>query len=154
MCIRSRSILLPLFAVFMISTIVIILGGVSGGIEKASKILMPLLLALLVLVALRSLTLEGAMEGVKFYMIPDFSKVTGNTFLTALGQAFFSMSIGWGILITYGSYLPKKMSIITSGLWVGFMDAMVALLAGFMIFPAVFAFNMQPDEGHTLVFTG
>jgi len=150
--IANPSIVLPLFGVFMLVTIVIILGGISGGIEKASKVLMPLLFVLLILVSIRSLTLDGAMKGVRFYLVPDFSKVTGDTFLKALGQAFFSMSIGWGILITYGSYLPKKMSIVSSALWVGFMDAMVALLAGFMIFPAVFAFGMEPDEGPTLVF--
>lgn len=150
--VANPSIVLPLFAIFMTLSIVIILGGISGGIEKASKILMPMLFVLLLLVAGRSLTLDGAMEGVKFYLIPDWSKVTGETFLVALGQAFFSMSIGWGILITYGSYLPKKMSIVSSALWVGFMDAMVALLAGFMIFPAVFAFGMKPDQGATLVF--
>jgi NSS family neurotransmitter:Na+ symporter len=92
------------------------------------------------------------MKGIEFYLIPDWSKVTGNTFLTALAQAFFSMSVGWGIMITYGSYLPKKANIISAGLWVGFMDAGVALLAGFMIFPAVYAFGMQPDQGPTLVF--
>ena len=150
--IANPSIVLPLFGVFMLLTIVIILGGISGGIEKASKFLMPLLFVLLLLVAARSLTLDGAMKGVKFYLYPDFSKVTGDTVLKALGQAFFSMSIGWGILITYGSYMPKKMSIVTSALWVGLMDSMVALLAGFMIFPAVFAFGMQPDQGATLVF--
>ena len=150
--IANPSIVLPLFGVFMLLTIVIILGGISGGIEKASKILMPLLFVLLILVSIRSLTLDGAMKGVRFYLVPDFSKVTGDTFLKALGQAFFSMSIGWGILITYGSYLPKKMSIVSSALWVGLMDTMVALLAGFMIFPAVFAFGMEPDEGPTLVF--
>ncbi|MCF6353225.1 MAG: sodium-dependent transporter [Cyclobacteriaceae bacterium] len=150
--VQNPSIVLPLFAVFMVLTVLIVLGGISGGIEKASKILMPMLFVLLILVAIRSMTLDGAMEGIKFYLIPDWSKVTPNTFLTALSQAFFSMSIGWGIMITYGSYLPKKANIITSGLWVGLMDASVALLAGFMIFPAVFAFGMEPSQGPTLTF--
>ena len=96
--------------------------------------------------------LPGAMAGIDFYLNPDFSKVTGSTFLVALGQAFFSMSIGWGIMITYGSYLSKESNIISSGVWVGFMDAGVALLAGFMIFPAVFAFGQNPSEGQALVF--
>jgi len=148
----NPTIVLPLFAFFMILTIVIVLGGISGGIEKASKFLMPLLFVLLLAVALRSITLPGAMAGIKFYLYPDFTKVTGATFLTALGQAFFSMSIGWGIMITYGSYLPKGTNLISSGLWVGLMDTMVALLAGFMIFPAVFAFGKEPAQGPTLVF--
>lgn len=149
---QNPSIVLPLFAVFMMVTVVIVLGGISGGIEKASKVLMPMLFVLLILVVLRSVTLKGAMAGLEFYLIPDFSKVTPNTFLTALSQAFFSMSIGWGIMITYGSYLPKKANIIESGLWVGLMDAGVALLAGFMIFPAVFAFGMEPTQGPALTF--
>ncbi len=150
--VQNPTIVLPLFAAFMVLTILIVLGGISGGIEKASKILMPMLFVLLLLVAIRSMTLDGAMEGIKFYLIPDWSKVTPNTFLTALSQAFFSMSIGWGIMITYGSYLPKKANIIESGLYVGMMDAGVALLAGFMIFPAVFAFGMEPSQGPTLTF--
>lgn len=150
--VQNPMIVLPLFAVFLVITVLIVLGGISGGIEKASKVLMPMLFVLLLLVAIRSMTLPGAMAGIEFYLIPDWSKVTPNTFLTALSQAFFSMSIGWGIMITYGSYLPKKANIITSGLWVGAMDAGVALLAGFMIFPAVFAFGMEPSQGPTLTF--
>jgi NSS family neurotransmitter:Na+ symporter len=136
----------------MVITIIIVTGGISGGIEKASKVLMPLLFVLVFLVMLRSLTLPGAMAGVKYYLTPDFSKITGKVILSALGQAFFSLSVGWGILITYGSYLPKNQSIVSSGLWVGFMDTMVALLAGLMIFPAVFAFGKDPAQGTALVF--
>ena len=145
-------ITVPLMALFVLITIFIVQLGVSGGIEKAAKILMPLLFGLIFIVAIRALMLDGAMAGVDFYLNPDFSKVTPNTFLVALGQAFFSMSIGWGIMITYGSYLPKDANIISSGVWVGFMDAGVALLAGFMIFPAVFAFGQNPSEGQALVF--
>lgn len=143
---------IPLMGLFTLVTIFIVKGGISGGIEKAAKVLMPMLFLLIAVVAIRSLTLEGAMKGVDFYLNPDFSKISANTFLVALGQAFFSMSIGWGIMITYGSYLPKQTSIISSGLWVGLMDAGVALLAGFMIFPAVFAFGKDPAAGPTLVF--
>lgn len=143
---------IPLMGVFVVATVLIVLGGVSGGIEKAAKFLMPLLFVLIAVVAVRGLTLEGAMKGVDFYMNPDFSKINANTFLVALGQAFFSMSIGWGIMITYGSYLPKNSNIVSSGVWVGFMDAAVALLAGFMIFPAVFAFGKDPASGPALVF--
>jgi neurotransmitter:Na+ symporter, NSS family len=143
---------IPFFAVFMLATIAIVLGGISCGIEKASKILMPVLFILLFLVMLRSLTLDGAMEGVKYYLTPDFSKITGRVILSALGQAFFSLSVGWGILITYGSYLPKDQNIVSSGAWIGIMDTMVAFLAGLMIFPAVFAFGKNPDQGTALVF--
>lgn len=143
---------IALMGVFTLVTILIVRLGVSGGIEKAAKILMPILFVLIAVVAIRSLTLEGAMAGVEFYLKPDFSKIDGNSVLAALGQAFFSMSIGWGIMITYGSYLPKSANIVSSGVWVGFMDAGVALLAGFMIFPAVFAFGMDPAAGPALVF--
>lgn len=143
---------IPLMAGFTLVTIFIVNKGISGGIEKAAKVLMPVLFILIAIVAIRSLTLEGAMKGVDFYLNPDFSKITGNTILAALGQAFFSMSIGWGIMVTYGSYLPKSANIVSSGVWVGFMDAGVALLAGFMIFPAVFAFGQSPEAGPTLVF--
>lgn len=143
---------IPFFGVFMIATIAIVLGGVAGGIEKASKILMPVLFLLVFLVMLRSLTLDGAMEGVKYYLTPDFSKINGSVILSALGQAFFSLSVGWGILITYGSYLPKDQNIVSSGAWIGFMDTAVALLAGLMIFPAVFSFGKNPAEGTALVF--
>ncbi|MDW8331724.1 MAG: sodium-dependent transporter [Cyclobacteriaceae bacterium] len=150
---RSNAVyVIPLFALFMLATIYIVLGGIAGGIERASKILMPLLFLLLFAVMLRSLTLPGAMEGVKYYLTPDFSKITSKVILSALGQAFFSLSVGWGILITYGSYLSKEENIITSGLWVGVMDTLVALLAGFMIFPAVFAFGKDPAQGTALVF--
>jgi NSS family neurotransmitter:Na+ symporter len=141
-----------LMGAFTVVTVLIVLGGVSGGIEKAAKILMPILFALIIVVAIRSLTLDGAMKGVEFYLHPDFSKITANSILAALGQAFFSMSIGWGIMITYGSYLPKDSNLVSSGVWVGFMDTAVALLAGFMIFPAVFAFGKSPEAGPTLVF--
>lgn len=143
---------IPLMAVFTIVTVVIVIGGISGGIEKAAKILMPVLFILIFAVALRSLTLDGAMAGVEFYLKPDFSKITANSVLAALGQAFFSMSIGWGIMVTYGSYLPKSANLISSGVWVGLMDTGVALLAGLMIFPAVFAFGKSPEAGPTLVF--
>jgi NSS family neurotransmitter:Na+ symporter len=148
----TAAYVIPFFAVFMLATIAIVLGGISGGIEKASKILMPVLFVLVFLVMLRSLTLEGAMEGVKYYLTPDFSKITGHVVLSALGQAFFSLSVGWGILITYGSYLPKDQNIVSSGAWIGLMDTGVAFFAGLMIFPAVFSFGKNPAEGTALVF--
>ncbi|HRI80448.1 MAG TPA: sodium-dependent transporter [Cyclobacteriaceae bacterium] len=150
--IATPSYVMPLFGLAMLSTIIIVLGGISGGIEKATKIMMPLLFLLLLVTIIRSLTLDGAGAGVSYYLVPDFSKINGTTVLKALTQSFFSLGVGWGIMITYGSYLPKNQSIVSSSLWVGAMDTSVALLAGLMVFPAVFAFGMQPNQGPTLVF--
>ena len=142
----------PLGGLVILLTALIVLGGVSGGIEKATKIMMPMLFGILVLVIIRSVTLPGAGKGIEYYLIPDFSKINGMVILKALTQAFFSLGVGWGMMITYGSYLPKNQNIVTSSLWVAAMDTSVALLAGLMVFPAVFAFNMSPAEGPTLVF--
>lgn len=150
--IATPSYVIPLFGLAMLVTIIIVLGGISGGIEKANKILMPTLFVLLIITIIRSLTLEGAGAGVEYYLIPDFSKINGMTILKALTQAFFSLGVGWGIMITYGSYLPKNQSIASSSIWVGVMDTSVALLGGMMVFPAVFAFGQDPGSGPTLVF--
>jgi NSS family neurotransmitter:Na+ symporter len=149
----QTGLMLALLAAFMVVTAVIVIGGISGGIEKAAKVLMPVLFVLLLVVIVRSVTLDGAGAGIDFYLNPDFSKISGKTILAALGQAFFSMSIGWGIMITYGSYLAKDSNIVNSGLWVGFLDAGVALLGGLMVFPAVFAFGKDPSAGPSLVFS-
>ncbi|MEJ0056723.1 MAG: sodium-dependent transporter [Bacteroidota bacterium] len=150
--IAAPEYVIPLFALAMLATVVIVLGGISGGIEKATKIMMPMLFILLFIIIIRSLTLPGAGAGVEYYLIPDFSKINGMVVLRALTQSFFSLGVGWGIMLTYGSYLPKNESIVESSLWVGLMDTSVALLAGLMVFPAVFAFNMEPGSGPTLVF--
>lgn len=142
----------PLFAFFIALNLLIVTKDISKGIEKASKILMPVLFVLILVVIGRSVTLEGAAAGLEYYLIPDFNKINGTTFLKALSQCFFSMSIGWGIMITYGSYLSKNESIVRTGLWVGLLDTSVALLGGLMIFPAVFAFGLEPNQGPTLVF--
>ncbi|MEQ1586472.1 MAG: sodium-dependent transporter [Cyclobacteriaceae bacterium] len=151
--IANPSYVIPLGAFVMLMTTLIVLGGVSGGIEKATKIMMPMLFVILILVIIRSVTLPGAGKGIEYYLIPDFSKINGHVVLKALTQAFFSLGVGWGMMITYGSYLPKNQNIVTSSLWVAAMDTSVALLAGLMVFPAVFAFNMSPSEGPTLVFS-
>lgn len=150
--IATPSYVIPLFGLAMLSTVIIVLGGVSGGIEKATKIMMPALFVLLIIIIIRSLTLEGSLAGVEYYLIPDFSKLNGMVVLRALTQAFFSLGVGWGIMITYGSYLPKNQSIVSGSLWVAAMDTSVALLAGLMVFPAVFAFGQDPGSGPTLVF--
>lgn len=145
---------IPLTFMFILMTILIVLGGVSGGIEKASKFLMPVLFIIIIFIAGRSVTLEGASAGIEYYLKPDFSKIDAAVVLQALGQAFFSMSVGWGLMITFGSYLPKKANIIQSSGWIAGMDTSVALLGGLMIFPALFALlpGKDPAAGPALVF--
>ena len=143
---------LPVFALFIVLTITIVQAGVEKGIEKWTKLLMPLLFLMMLIIIGRSLTLEGAGKGISYYLNPDFSKIDGKVVLMALGQAFFSLSVGWGLMITYGSYMPKSQNIVTNGLWVASADTLVAILAGFMVFPAVFAFGMDPDAGPGLTF--
>jgi len=140
------------FLIFLAMNTLIVAKGIAGGIEKAGKVLMPTLFVLLILIAMRSMTLPGAGAGLEFLFKPDFSKVTGATFLAALGQAFFSLSLGMGCMITYGSYLNKKENLPSNALMVTLMDTGVALLAGLAIFPALFAFNMEPAAGPGLVF--
>ena len=140
-------------ALFMGVCIAIVLRGIHGGIEKACDILMPTLVFFLFLLMFRSLTLDGAMEGVTFYLSPDFSKINSNTILIALGQAFFSLSLGMGCMITYGSYLSDKENLTSSTFYVVMFDTMIALLVGMVIFPAVFAMGLEPTEGPSLVFS-
>lgn len=152
--IRTPLYVIPLTFVFILATIGIVLGGVSGGIEKASMYLMPLLFIIILFIAGRSVTLEGAGEGIKYYLNPDFSKISASVVLQAVGQAFFSMSVGWGLMITFGSYLDKKSNILGAASWIAGMDTAVALLGGLMVFPALFAL-LGPEylaEGPSLVF--
>lgn len=144
--------ILPLLAVFLACTALIVKAGVQQGIERWSKVLMPLLLVLVLVIIVRSITLEGAMAGVSYYLKPDFGKINGQVALAALGQAFFSLSVGWGLMITYGSYMPKGQNMVSGGVWVAFTDTVVAILGGFMVFPAVFAFGMEPNAGPSLTF--
>ncbi len=139
-------------AVFMIMTVGIIAAGVVKGIQRWSTILMPILFVLLVILIIRAITLPGAEEGLAYYLKPDFSKVTGRTLLAALAQAFFSLSLGMGALITYGSYLNEKDEIPASAAWVAGLDTGVALLAGFALFPAIFALGFKPGAGPGLAF--
>lgn len=133
-------------------TTCIVAGGVGKGIERACKILMPTLFVLLLILIVRSVTLEGASAGIAFYLKPDFSKLTGKSILDALGQGFFSLSLGMGIMITYGSYIGKKENLPQSALWILGLDTGVALLAGLAIFPAVFAMGIEPGQGVGLTF--
>jgi NSS family neurotransmitter:Na+ symporter len=140
------------FVLFMLSTSAIVLGGVRKGIEKATKVMMPLLFILLAILCTKALTLPGAGKGLDFLFRPDFSKITGNTILMALGQAFFSLSIGMGTLITYGSYIQKDNNLANTSVQVSLIDTLVAVLAGVAIFPAVFAFGISPASGEALTF--
>lgn len=137
---------------FLALTASVIVFGVQKGIEKCSKILMPVLFVLLILMCVRSLTLEGAGKGVDFLFKADFSKLTANSCLEALGQALFSLSIGMGALVTYGSYIRKDDNLFTTSLWIAGADLAVAVMAGVAIFPAVFSFGLSPAAGPSLVF--
>jgi NSS family neurotransmitter:Na+ symporter len=140
------------YTLFMVFTVIIIYFGISRGIEKASKILMPLLLILIIAVVIRGVTLEGSSRGIRYLTKVDFSAITPHTILIALGQAFFSLSLGMGALLTYGSYFSKKDNIVSSAVSIVGLDTLVALLAGFMIFPALFAMGLHPEQGPALIF--
>lgn len=127
--------------IFLGCTLGIILKGVEGGVERASRVMMPLLLILAFIVAIYSMTRPGAGAGIYYYLVPDFSKFSIMTVVAACGQLFFSLSIGMGILITYGSYMKKEVNVEQATYSIGLMDTLVAMLAGFMIIPAVFAFS-------------
>ena len=137
---------------FMLACALVVWGGVKNGIERWSKILMPLLFLLLYAMILRSMTLPGAMKGVAFLLSPDFSKLTANGVLLALGHAFFTLSLGMGAMLTYGSYASKKENLFLTCLMIVALDTMAALLAGLAIFPAVFAYGGEPNGGPGLLF--
>lgn len=137
---------------FMFFTAYIVAGGVKKGIERYNKFLMPILLLFLIILAIRSATLPDGGAGLEFLFKPDFGKVTGRTILFAMGQAFFSLSLGMGTLITYASYFKKEENLGRTALNVSLADTFIAILAGVVIFPAVFAFNIEPSAGPSLVF--
>jgi len=139
-------------AIFMFMCIGIVAAGIEKGIEKYSKILMPMLVLIMLVLIIRSVTLPGAGAGLSFYLKPDFSKLSAEGILAALGQAFFSLSLGMGCMIVYGSYLKKDQDIPANSYWIAGADTGIALLAGFAIFPAVFAFGLEPGAGPGLTF--
>ena len=141
-----------LLAAFLFITGYIVTRGIANGIEKACKILMPVLAVIMLVLLARSLTLPGAGKGLEFYLKPDFSKLSPRMIIDAMGQAFFSLSIGMGAMITYGSYLKKGKSIPASAAWVAILDTVTAVMAGFIIFPALLSYGMNPAGGHPLVF--
>lgn len=140
------------FMIFMGLTGGVVIAGVKNGIEKYTKILMPVLFAIILVLVIRSVTLPGANKGLAFLFKPNFSEITKDTILEALGQAFFSLSIGMGVLITYGSYIRKNENLGNTALNVSIADSLIAVLAGVAIFPAVFAFGINPASGPELVY--
>lgn len=142
---------------FMVATAFIVSKGISGGIEKAAKILMPTLILMIIALVIYSLTLPHALEGIEFYLVPDFSEITMGVMGSALGQAFFSLSLGMGALITYGSYVGKKDNIVSSAAFITLADVGIAFIAGLMMFPLVAYLSNGTmegvDTGAGLIFT-
>ena len=138
--------------IFLVINALVLLGGVEKGIERVSNILMPLLFIILIAFCINSFTMPKFSEGVSFLFHPDFSKLTPETVLGALGQAFFSLSLGMGCLVTYSSYFSDGTPLVKTACQIAFLDTLVAILAGVIIFPAVFSFGMSPAAGPTLVF--
>jgi len=150
----SSSVWLPILChtIFLVLTAGVVIAGVQNGIEKFSKVMMPLLFIIIIGIAVRSMTLPGSGPGIRFLFEPDWSKVTSQTFLAALGQAFFSLSLGSCLVITYASYVKKEGHIIALGVQTAVSDTLFALIAGCAIMPAVFAFGISPGEGPDLVY--
>lgn len=138
--------------IFAVITLGVVMGGVEKGIENLSKYLMPGLFILLIVLVIRSLTLEGSIEGLLYFIKPDFSKVTPSMLVDALGLAFFSLSLGMGIMVTYGSYVDQETNIFSSAIWVIMLTIFMCFLSGLMILPAVFAFGFDPSSGPGLTF--
>lgn len=150
----SGSIVKPILwgLAFIIITHLVVIRGVRNGIEKASKLMMPTLFILLLIIVVASCMLPDAGKGIAFLFKPDFSKLTGGVFLSALGQAFFSLSLGTACLCTYASYFDKTTNLAKSAGQIALVDSMIAILAGLMIFPAAFAVGVSPDSGPSLIF--
>ncbi len=144
-----------IFGLFLIIflTALTVLGGIKGGIEKVCKILMPVLFILLLILVLRAITLEGALRGLKFYLLPDISKINPKVLISGMGQAFFSLSLGVGAMLTYGSYLSRDENIFKASLWIVIADTLVAFLAGLIIFPSLFSVEgLNIKAGPSLIF--
>jgi len=144
----------PIFwtVVILLTTHYVVSHGVERGIERASKMLMPTLFILLLVIVVASCMLPGAADGIEFLFNPDFSKVNKDVFLGALGQSFYSMSIAMGCLCTYASYFSRQTNLTSSAVQIGVIDCLVAILAGLMIFPAAFSVGVNPDSGPSLIF--
>lgn len=140
-------------AVSLLALISVVVGlGVNSGIETLSKVLMPILFLLLIFLAVNSLLLENSWEGLRFFLRVDWDQIDGKLLIFSAGQAFFSLCVGEGVLMTYGSYVSKEDNLVSSALSMVFFDTFVAFLSGLMIFPALFSFGMSLDQGSTLIF--
>lgn len=139
-------------SLFMVATMLIVARGVKGGLEKSVRFLIPGLFVLLILLLGYAMSTSGYFKGLNFLLNPDFSKLTGTSILMAMGQAFFTLSIGMGAVMVYGAYLPKNVSIAKAIFIIAGADTLVALLAGLIIFPIVFTHQLQPDSGPGLIF--
>lgn len=137
---------------FILITHYVVVHGIRNGIERASKLMMPTLLVLLVVIVVAACTLPGAGKGVSFLFHPDFSNLDSRVFLEALGQAFFSLSLGTACLCTYASYFSRKTNLLQSATQIAIIDTLIAILAGLMIFPAAFSVGVNPDSGPSLIF--
>jgi neurotransmitter:Na+ symporter, NSS family len=144
--------ILGYFILFMLLTVTIVWSGIQKGIERGSKIMMPILLFLLIILMIRGLTLDGAESGMRFLLEPDWSKINAQSVLIALGHAFFTLSLGMGAMLTYGSYMSKKTSVPNSALQIVILDTLIALIAGIAIFTSVFAVGLDPAAGPGLIF--
>ena len=138
--------------IFMVLCIFVIVNGVKGGIERWSKIMMPIIIILLAVLAARGITLDGGLEGLSFLFKPRFQDLTSSAIVLALGHSFFTLSLGMGTMITYGSYLDRNQNLLNSALWVIALDTAIAMLAGVAIFTTVFALGANPAEGPGLIF--
>jgi neurotransmitter:Na+ symporter, NSS family len=139
-------------SVFMLATMTVVARGVSGGLEKAVRFLMPSLFVILILLVGYAMTSGGYDRGLTFMFSPDFSQIDGDAILTAMGHAFFTLSLGMGAIMVYGSYLPRNVSIAKTALYIAGADTVVALMAGIAIFPIVFANGLEPGSGPGLIF--
>ncbi|MDO4625761.1 MAG: sodium-dependent transporter [Pasteurellaceae bacterium] len=137
---------------FVLANYIILAKGIIAGIERSVKYLMPMLFLFLIGMVIRNITLSGAAEGIAYYLKPDFSKITPELFIKVLGQVFFALSLGFGVLITLSSYLNKEENLIQTAVITGFTNTIIAVLSGFMIFPSLFSFGIEPNSGPTLVF--
>ena len=150
--IESPANLLFWHSIFMLLTFLIVSAGVKNGIGRMVKILMPMLGALLIFMVIYAIFNGAFIKALSFLFAPDFSSVTSETFLSAMGQAFFSLSLGMGSIMAYGAYMPKDQKVVPTSFTVASLDTLVAMLAGLAIFPIIFAFNLEPNSGPGLVF--
>ena len=138
---------------FMLITMFVIINGVKNGIEKWSKIMMPFVIFLLIILALRGIITPGGIDGLKFLFYPKFEDLTPHSIVLALGHSFFTLSLGMGTMVAYGSYINKKQDLLVSSIWIIFLDTFIALIAGIAIFTTVFATGSDPASGPGLIFT-